>query len=141
MKYEYKTILGNVRMRKQRPDETYEQWLCAASADLAIVEDPRPPEGNGWELVATSFPPSSTSMPVFVAREWRRVVMTTAKTIPTPAANEILEWIEEAHGDAEATAKAKQKGVWQSDLNQAAAKHIEQQLANWKRADDESWYR
>lgn len=72
-KYEYKTVVGNVRIREKRADETVEQWLCAPDGELSIVDDPVPPDGDGWTLLATSFAPG-THLPRFVARDWRRPI-------------------------------------------------------------------
>jgi hypothetical protein len=95
MDYEYKTIIGRVSVRPQRPKETYTQYATSAVEELLIIPDPVSPEGDGWKLTATVFLPSSTANPGFVVREWRRkkpAYTAVASTTPAPSsAYDILD--------------------------------------------------
>ncbi len=128
-KYEYRTIVGSVRMRERREDEANEAYLCAHGGDLFIVDNPVSPEGDGWELVATSFAPDRIG-PSFVAREWRREAKAPAHTgkLEIPSKELVRDWIRIGHNRAEEQARAKQKAIWQSGLDDAAAEYIAEQL-------------
>lgn len=129
MKYEHKTVLGHVRMRERRDNETHEEYMCVHGGDLFVVDDPVPPNGDGWELVTTSFAPGKIG-PLFVAREWRREFQDQqpAGHIEMPDKEIVRDWIRMSHNKAEEAARAKQKAIWQSQLDDAAAEYIAKKL-------------
>ena len=130
MNYEYKTVLGNVRRRDKRPEETDQEFIWAPNADLVVVDGPSPPEGDGWELVTTAFAPGDHALPSFVAREWRREVKSSvpAGKLEMPDRELVLDWIRTAHNRVEEQGRAKQKGIWQGDLDDAAAEYVATKL-------------
>ncbi len=75
-KYEYATVIGNVRIRERRPDESPFEHNCAPMSDLLIVDNPVPPSDGDWELVTTIYV-MTKEVRWFVGREWRRALPTT----------------------------------------------------------------
>jgi hypothetical protein len=139
-KYEYRTIVGNVHMRERREGESSEAYHSSLVADLMIVDPPKPPNSDGWEFVATVFA-AGNIFPNFVAREWRRETKepAPANRLEMPTKELVRDWMRIAHNRVEEQARAKQKGIWQSALDDVAAEYIAEQLAELlKDATDEN---
>ena len=75
LKYEYKTIVGDIRFRGRGDIAEPEGWAYAPASVLTMVADPVPPEGEGWELASTAISCGSNVVCI-VARDWRRAVTT-----------------------------------------------------------------
>jgi len=51
----------------------------------------------------------------------------------TPDKELILDWMRMAHDKVEAEARAKQKAIWQSQLDEAAAEYIADKWLEWQK--------
>lgn len=129
MNYEYATVIGNIRVREQRADESTFEYSILPMSDLLVVDNPMPPSQEGWDLLTTTFV-MTNDVRWFVAREWRREIKAPALAgkLEMPNKELVRDWMRVGHNRVEAQARANQKAIWQSGLDDAAAEYIAERL-------------